>query len=83
MQDIAFQTHEGQYEFKVMPFGLTDAPTTFQELMNTIFKPYSRKFILEFFDDILVYNHTVQEHIQHLKTTFEILQENQLCVKKK
>lgn len=77
----AFRTHSGHYEYLVMPFGLCNAPSTFQAAMNLVFKAYLRDFILVFFDDILVYSKTWDGHLMHLRTTMGILAAHEFFIK--
>lgn len=77
----AFRTHFGDFEFLVIPFGLTNAPSTFQSLMNEVSKHYLRKFVLAFFCDILIYNNSVSDHAEHLSKVFQLLAQNILYVK--
>lgn len=80
---IAFRTYDGHYEFLVMPFGLTNAPSTFQSLMHGISRDHMRKFVVVFFDDILVCNRDIGSHMKHLRVAVEILQQRQLVMDKK
>jgi hypothetical protein len=81
IEKTTFKTHESHYEYLVMPFGLTNAHSTFQALMNEVFRPHLRKFVLVFFDNILVYSKGLEEHTAHLKTILQILALHQLYAK--
>jgi len=78
-----FRTRYGHYEFIVMPFDLTNAPTAFIDLMNRVFRPYLDKFVVVFVDDILIYSKDNEEHVDHLRMVLQTLREHQLYEKLK
>ena len=75
---IAFKTRYGHYNFLVISFGLTNAPVTFMDLMNRVFRPYLYQFVVMLIDDILVYSNNEEEHEQHLRIVLQTLREKQL-----
>ncbi|XP_075494730.1 uncharacterized protein LOC142532294 [Primulina tabacum] len=74
-----FRTRYGQYEFLVMSFGLTNAPSFFMDLMNRVFKPYLDSFVIVFIDDILIYSKTRELHAEHLRTVLKLYANLKKC----
>ncbi|KAK3556048.1 hypothetical protein QTP70_001855 [Hemibagrus guttatus] len=77
----AFLTTRGHYEYRVMPYGLANAPAVFQSLINEIFRDIMNKYVVAYIDDILIYSKSEEEHQSHVRTVFTRLLENQLNVK--
>jgi len=81
MPKTACRTRYGHYEFLVLPFGLTNAPTYLMDLINRLFHPFLDKFVVVFIDDILVYSKSKEEHAEHLCTMLSTLANHKLYAK--
>lgn len=79
-EKTAFSTHNGHYEFLRMPFGLKNAPATFQRMMNNVLRAHVNKICVIYMDDILVFSTSLQEHVENLGKVFETLRKANLKV---
>lgn len=79
----AFITRYGQYEWMVLPMGLTNAPSTFQRVMNNLFDKYMDQFVVVYLDDVLIFSKDADSHFRHLQLVFDLLQKHQFYVKLK
>ncbi|KAH0605690.1 uncharacterized protein H6S33_004912 [Morchella sextelata] len=77
----AFRTRYGHFEYTVMPFGLANAPATFQHWINDILRPYLDQFVTAYLDDILIYSETLSEHKEHIQKVLKVLDENHVHLK--
>src|SRR5436853_3847716 len=82
-EKTAFITHKGLYEFNVMPFGLCNAPATFQRLMNYVLQDFLGKFAAVYIDDIIIYSRTFEQHMDHIQQVFDALRKACLKIKLK
>lgn len=77
-----FRTHHGHFGFVVMPFGLTNAQSTFQALMNEVLRPFLRKSVLVFFDDISIHSASYADHLRDVRAVLSVLREHSLFIKR-
>jgi hypothetical protein len=77
----SFRTHEGHYNFLVMPFGLCNSPSTFQRIMNHVFRHFIHHFFLFFFNDILIHRKNWTDHLAHVDRVLHLLSQQQIFLK--
>uniref|UniRef100_A0A9J7Y6K0 Gypsy retrotransposon integrase-like protein 1 n=1 Tax=Cyprinus carpio carpio TaxID=630221 RepID=A0A9J7Y6K0_CYPCA len=77
----AFNTPRGHFEYRVLPFGLSNAPAVFQALVNDVLRDMIDRFVFVYLDDILIFSSSFQDHVQHVRQVLQRLLENQLFVK--
>ena len=82
VEKTAFNTKYGSFQFLVLPFGLCNAPSTFQRMMNEILSDYLMKFVKVYLDDIVIHSKTAEEHLSHIRQVFERLRQHKLFCKK-
>ena len=70
----------GHFQFKFLIGGLTNAPATFQSVMNSVLHPFLRRFVVVYLDDILIYSKTAEEHKLHVRQVLDVLRQNRFYV---